>query len=57
MDGAKKSGGSKWSGNLYNPVDGKTYAGSVTVKDKNTIDLAGCVAVVLCKTTTWTRVP
>ena len=55
MDGGKKAGPSKWSGNLYNPTDGKTYSGSVTVKDKNTLDLSGCVAVVLCKTTTWSR--
>jgi uncharacterized protein (DUF2147 family) len=55
MDGAKKSGPAKWSGNLYNPNDGKTYAGTVTVKDKNTLDLSGCVALVLCRTSTWTR--
>jgi uncharacterized protein (DUF2147 family) len=56
MEGAKKAGPVKWSGNLYNPVDGKTYAGSVTVKAKDTIELSGCVALVLCKTTAWTRV-
>ena len=55
MEGAKKSGPVKWSGNLYNPVDGKTYAGSVTVKAKDTIELSGCVALVLCRTTSWTR--
>jgi uncharacterized protein (DUF2147 family) len=56
MEGAKKSGPAKWSGNLYNPVDGKTYAGSVAVKAKDTIELSGCVALVLCRTTSWTRV-
>ena len=25
-------------------------------EDKNALDLSGCVAVVLCRTTTWTRV-
>ncbi len=56
MDGAKKSGTTKWTGNLYNPTDGKTYAGTVTIKSKDTLDLSGCVALVLCRTTTWTRV-
>lgn len=56
MEGAKKAGPVKWSGNLYNPNDGKTYAGSVTVKAKDTIELSGCVALVLCRTTSWTRV-
>jgi uncharacterized protein (DUF2147 family) len=50
MDGAKKSG------TLYNPTDGKSYSGTVTIKTKNAVDLSGCVAYVLCRTTTWTRV-
>src|SRR5262245_6959753 len=56
MDGAKKSGASKWSGTLYNPTDGKSYSGTITVKSKDAVDLSGCVAYVLCRTTTWTRV-
>jgi uncharacterized protein (DUF2147 family) len=56
MEGAKKSGDKKWSGTLYNRADGKSYSGTVTVKDRNTVDLSGCVALVLCRTTTWTRV-
>jgi uncharacterized protein (DUF2147 family) len=56
MEGAKKSGANKWSGTLYNRTDGKSYSGTITVKDKNSLDLSGCVALVLCRTTTWTRV-
>jgi uncharacterized protein (DUF2147 family) len=56
MDGAKKSGANKWSGTLYNPTDGKSYSGTVAVKTKDAVDLSGCVAYVLCRTTTWTRV-
>ena len=37
-------------------LHGKTYAGSVTIKAKDTIELSGCVALVLCRTTSWTRV-
>jgi uncharacterized protein (DUF2147 family) len=56
MEGAKKTGPSKWSGTLYNRADGKSYSGTLTVKSRNTVELSGCVAVVFCKTTTFTRV-
>lgn len=56
MSGAKKSGANEWKGDLYNRADGGTYAGTLTVKSKTTMDLAGCKALILCKTTTWTRV-
>jgi uncharacterized protein (DUF2147 family) len=56
MENAKKSGDNKWAGTLYNRENGKSYSGTVTVKSKEAIDLAGCVAVVLCKSVTWTRV-
>lgn len=56
MQGAKKTGTASWAGNLYNRADGKTYSGTITVKGKDALDLAGCVAVILCKTLTWTRV-
>lgn len=56
MSGAQKTGANTWKGQLYNRADGGMYAGTLTVKSKNAIDLSGCTAVVLCKTTTWTRV-
>jgi uncharacterized protein (DUF2147 family) len=56
MQGAKKTGDNKWSGDLYNREDGKTYSGTVTIKSRDRLDLSGCVALVLCKTVTWTRV-
>jgi uncharacterized protein (DUF2147 family) len=55
MDGAKKSSANTWSGTLYNRADGKSYAGTVTVRSKDAVELSGCVAIVLCRTTTWTR--
>lgn len=55
MDNGKKSGANKWSGTLYNREDGKSYAGTITVKNKDAVELSGCVALVLCRTTTWTR--
>ena len=56
MEGAKKTGTASWAGNLYNRADGKAYSGTITVRSKDALDLAGCVAVVICKTLTWTRV-
>lgn len=56
MSGAKQSGDNTWKGDLYNRADGGTYSGTLTVKSKSAMDLSGCTAVVLCKTTTWTRV-
>ena len=56
MSGAKKTGANSWAGSIYNRVDGGTYSGTLTVKSKDALNLAGCTAVILCKTLTWTRV-
>lgn len=56
MDDAKKSGAKAWAGTLYNRENGKSYSGTITVKSKDAVDLSGCVAVVLCRTATWTRI-
>lgn len=56
MSDAKKSGDNKWAGTLYNRENGKSYSGTIAVKSKDALDLSGCVAAVLCKTVTWTRV-
>lgn len=50
------NGANKWNGQIYNPEDGKTYSGSITVKSANELDLQGCVAGgLICKTQTWAR--
>ena len=53
--GMKPSGADQWSGNVYNPEDGKTYTGSFTMTGPNTADLKGCVAAIFCKSQAWTR--
>src|SRR5262245_4982533 len=40
----KPDGSDKWSGQVYNAEDGKTYSGSVTLANANSIKLQGCVA-------------
>lgn len=55
MSDAQKAGANQWKGSLYNPADGGTYSGTLTVKSRTSIDMSGCTLVVICKTVTWTR--
>ena len=50
----KADGADRWSGQVYNAEDGKTYSGSFALSGANRADLKGCVAII-CKTKTWTR--
>lgn len=53
-----KGGPKVWSGgNVYNPQDGHTYKGSITLVDANTLKLTGCVFGPLCQSQTWRRIP
>ncbi len=53
--GMKPDGADKWSGQVYNAEDGKTYSGSLTLASADSIQLKGCVASIFCKIATWTR--
>jgi uncharacterized protein (DUF2147 family) len=53
---ANRPKGDGFEGTLYNPKDGKTYAGSMILKGPNTVEVSGCVLSVFCKTQTWKRV-
>jgi uncharacterized protein (DUF2147 family) len=55
--GMKPSGTpNKWSGQVYNAEDGKTYSGNITMQDARTLKLEGCVlGGLFCKAQTWTR--
>ena len=55
--GMKPSGADKWSGQVYNAEDGKTYSGSITMVSAGALKLEGCaLAGLICKAQTWTRV-
>jgi len=55
--GMKPAGTNKWSGQVYNAEDGKTYSGSVTMQGANALKLEGCaLGGLLCKAQTWSRV-
>ena len=56
MTNAKRSGANAWEGTLYNRADGKSYAGTITVKSADALELKGCVMAMFCKSLTWTRV-
>ena len=46
----------KWTGGwLYNPGDGNTYHGALTLLDPNHLQVKGCALVILCRSQTWTR--
>jgi uncharacterized protein (DUF2147 family) len=42
-------------GTIYNPHDGGTYSASVKLASAGLLSVKGCVAPMLCKTQTWTR--
>lgn len=52
------SGKNSWiEGKIYNPRDGNSYAGKMTLKNKNTLDLRGYIgSPIFGKTVTFTRV-
>ena len=50
-------GPTEWrGGSVYNPADGGTYRGTLTMTGDNALRLRGCIVAPLCKTQTWTRV-
>lgn len=51
QDGVRWDGGS-----VYNPDDGGTYHGTVTVVDAKTLKVRGCIVWPLCKSQVWKRI-
>ena len=55
--GMKPGGADKWTGQVYNAEDGKTYSGTITAQGANALKLEGCaLGGLICKGQTWTRV-
>jgi uncharacterized protein (DUF2147 family) len=49
--------GDGFSGQLYNPQDGKTYLGKLKLTDAKAMQLSGCIlGGLICRSQTWTRV-
>ena len=55
--GMKPNGTDKWSGQVYNAEDGKTYSGNLTMTGAGSLTLQGCaLGGLVCKGQNWTRV-
>ena len=51
----KPNGANKWAGSAFNPEDGKTYSGSMTLSG-DTLTTAGCImGGLICRTVKWSR--
>ena len=52
----KSDGAGKWQGSAFNPEDGKTYSGTMTLQGTQ-LKTSGCVlGGLICRTTNWNRV-
>lgn len=55
--GMKPAGADKWTGQVYNAEDGKTYSGNLTMTGAGSLSLQGCaLGGLVCKSQTWTKV-
>ena len=52
--GMRPAGANKWSGQIYNADDGKSYASSISVAGPDALKVEGCVGG-LCGGETWSR--
>jgi uncharacterized protein (DUF2147 family) len=51
----KPSSANKWSGSAFNPEDGKTYSGTMTLSG-TVLTTSGCVlGGLICRSVTWKR--
>ena len=54
--GMKPNGPDKWTGQVYNAEDGKTYSGNLTFSGGDSLQLQGCaLGGLVCKSQTWTK--
>jgi uncharacterized protein (DUF2147 family) len=51
------SGPNTWEGNVYDPEDGKTYSGNITVLSEQALKLRAYMGLpIFGRSQTWTRV-
>ena len=54
--GMKPNGAGSWKDSAFNPKNGKTYSGKMTVSG-NSLTTSGCVlGGLICKTVNWSRI-
>jgi len=54
FSGMRASGPNRWSGQIYNADDGKSYESHISMSGSDTLHVEGCVGV-LCGGESWTR--
>jgi uncharacterized protein (DUF2147 family) len=54
FSGMRPVGPNKWSGQIYNADDGKSYASNISVSGPGTLRVEGCVGA-LCGGESWAR--
>jgi uncharacterized protein (DUF2147 family) len=54
---AAKIAPNQWKGDLFNPENGKTYSGAITLDNPKQLTLTGCLIAFLCQSETWTKQP
>ena len=52
--GMRAAGPNKWSGQIYNADDGRSYASNISVSGPDALRVEGCVGA-LCGGETWSR--
>ena len=55
FSGMHATGPNKWSGQIYNADDGKSYESHISVSSPDTLRVEGCVGA-LCGGENWTRI-
>ncbi|WP_408590432.1 DUF2147 domain-containing protein [Novosphingobium sp.] len=56
LSGFTRSANGWDGGSVYNPEDGGTYSGTITIGDADTLKLKGCIVWPLCKSQVWKRI-
>ena len=52
--GFQPSGPGRWSGKIYNPDDGNTYDGNISLEDRSRLRVEGCL-LAICDSEIWSR--
>ena len=52
--GFQPSGPARWSGKIYNPDDGNTYDGNISLEDRSHLRVEGCL-LAICDAEIWSR--
>ena len=49
-----KPASNRWEGSIYNPENGKTYSGNITLREPDVLRVEGCL-LIFCGGENWTR--